>query len=217
MGPIAGLAAGIGLAALFTHLGWGEGLANFVMLMLLALIAVVTIRWVLRRFAGGSTARERAPFAMAGAGATSSQTLRTPLHPQPQPAAAAAPQIATTASTASPSTLPADFRGNNSTAEVVVHPSGQFVYGSNRGHDSIAGFAVEPDGTLKPIGHEPTQGRTPRNFNIDPTGAYLIAANQGSNNLVVFRIDPQSGKLTPTGHRAEVASPVCVKFLAAQR
>jgi 6-phosphogluconolactonase len=110
------------------------------------------------------------------------------------------------------STLPQGFTGNNSTAEVVVHPSGKFVYGSNRGHDSIAAFAIEPDGSLRPAGHEPTQGRTPRNFNIDPTGTYLIAANQGSDSLVVFRIDPQSGKLTPTGHRAEVKMPVCVKF-----
>jgi 6-phosphogluconolactonase len=114
------------------------------------------------------------------------------------------------------STLPAGFRGNNSTAEVVVHPSGKFVYGSNRGHNSIAAFAVEADGSLKPVGHEPTQGRTPRNFNIDPTGTYLIAANQESNNLVVFRIDPQTGTLSPTGHKVEVGMPVCVKFLAAK-
>jgi 6-phosphogluconolactonase len=113
------------------------------------------------------------------------------------------------------STLPPDFRGNNTTAEVVVHPSGHFVYGSNRGHDSIAAFAVEQGGTLRPIGQEPTQGRTPRNFNIDPTGTWLIAANQDSNSLVVFRIDPQTGKLTPAGQRAEVGSPVCIKFVAA--
>jgi 6-phosphogluconolactonase len=113
------------------------------------------------------------------------------------------------------STLPAGFQGTNTTAEVVVHPNGKFVYGSNRGHNSIAAFAIEPDGGLKPLGHEPSQGRTPRNFNIDPTGTILIAANQDSNNLVEFRIDAQSGKLTPTGQKVDVGAPVCVKFLAA--
>ena len=113
MGPIAGLAAGLGLAALFSHLGLGEGLANVVMLMLLAVVAVVAIRWAMRRFAsGGATARERTPFAMAGAGAGagSTQTLRTPL--SPPAASAAAPQIAapvTTALQAAPASLPADF------------------------------------------------------------------------------------------------------------
>lgn len=111
MGPIAGLAAGLGLAALFSHLGWGEGLANFVMLALLAVVAVVAIRWVMRRFAGGSAVRERTPFAMAGAGAgaASTQTLRTPLNPTP---ASAAPQIEAPASTSlqpAPASLPADF------------------------------------------------------------------------------------------------------------
>ncbi len=76
------------------------------------------------------------------------------------------------------STLPAEHKGN-STAEVVVHPSGKFVYGSNRGHDSIAGFAFD-GGKLKAIGHTPVGGKTPRNFNIDPTGQFLIAGHQGS-------------------------------------
>ena len=112
------------------------------------------------------------------------------------------------------STLPQDFKGDNSTAEVVVHPFGKFVYGSNRGMDTIAAFAIDPAGMLRIDGHTPTGGRTPRNFNIDPTGAYLIAANERSNNLVVFRIDQQSGKLTPTGQKVDVGAPVCVKFLA---
>jgi predicted lipid-binding transport protein (Tim44 family) len=115
MGPIAGLAAGLGLAALFTHLGLGEGLANFVMLMLLAVVAVVAIRWAMRRFGrGGATARERTPFAMAGAGAgsASTQTLRTPL--STAPASTGAPQIAAPVSGAlqaqtAPTSLPADF------------------------------------------------------------------------------------------------------------
>jgi 6-phosphogluconolactonase len=111
-------------------------------------------------------------------------------------------------------TLPEGFTGTSYTAEVQVHPSGKFVYGSNRGHDSIAIFSVDADtGKLTAVGHEPIQGKTPRNFGIDPTGAYLLAAGQDSNSVVVFRIDPQTGKLTATGSKVDVPSPVCVKFL----
>ncbi|MBI3698129.1 MAG: lactonase family protein [Acidobacteria bacterium] len=115
------------------------------------------------------------------------------------------------------STLPKDFTStNNSTAEVQVHPSGKFLYGSNRGHNSIAVFAIDAaKGTLTPIEQVPTQGKTPRNFGIDPTGAYLFAANQQSDTIVIFRIDAKTGRLTPTGQVLEVASPVCVKFVAA--
>ena len=114
------------------------------------------------------------------------------------------------------STLPGGFSGSSTTAEVRVHPSGKFLYGSNRGHDSIAIFAIEAEtGKLTPAGHQPTQGRTPRNFAIDPGGMYLVAANQGSDSLVVFRIDPKTGGLAPTGVTAEVPSPVCVKFVPA--
>jgi 6-phosphogluconolactonase len=112
------------------------------------------------------------------------------------------------------STLPADFKKTNSTAEIVVHPSGKFLYGSNRGHNSIAIFAIDPDtGMLTLIGHELTQGKTPRNFAIDPTGAYLLAANQDSGTVVVFRIDPESGHLTATGHTAAISMPVCVEMM----
>jgi 6-phosphogluconolactonase len=112
------------------------------------------------------------------------------------------------------STLPENFKGENSTAEVQVHPSGKFLYGSNRGHDSIAIFAIDPaKGTLRLVGHQSTQGKTPRNFGIDPTGRYLLAANQDSGTVVVFGIDPQTGQLNPSGHVVEVPSPVCVKFL----
>ena len=111
-------------------------------------------------------------------------------------------------------TLPADFKGNNSTADVHVHPNGKFLYGSNRGHDSIAGFAIdEASGKLTVIGHTKTGGKTPRNFGIDPTGAVLIAANQGTNNLVVFKIDGTSGALVETGVNVECPAPVCVKFV----
>src|SRR5262249_7927426 len=114
------------------------------------------------------------------------------------------------------STLPPSFTGSNTTAEVVVHPNGKFVYASNRGQNTIAVFAIEPDGSLKLTANEPTQGGTPRNFNIDPSGAYLIAANQDTNNMFVYRIDAQTGKLTATGQKAELGAPVCIKFLAAQ-
>jgi len=112
------------------------------------------------------------------------------------------------------STLPKDFRGVNTASEVVVHPSGKFVYGANRGHDSIALFSVDPaSGKLNPEGHEPTQGKTPRNIAIDPTGAYLLAANQDSNSVVVFRIDAANGRLRPTGQKLRIHEPVCVRYL----
>jgi 6-phosphogluconolactonase len=111
-------------------------------------------------------------------------------------------------------TLPADFTGNNSTAEVVTHPTGKFVYGSNRGHDSIAVFAADPrTGKLTLVEHEPTQGKTPRNFAIEPGGRFLLAANQASDTVVVFRIDPATGALAPAGHTINVPSPVCIRFL----
>ena len=112
------------------------------------------------------------------------------------------------------STLPKDFQGESTTAEIEVHSSGKFLYASNRGHDSIAVFAIDPArGALKLIQHAPTQGRTPRNFTIDPTGQWLLAANQASNNIVVFRIDPATGRLTPAGDPVEAYSPVCIKLL----
>jgi 6-phosphogluconolactonase len=112
------------------------------------------------------------------------------------------------------STLPESFSGNNSTAEVQVHPSGRFLYGSNRGHDSIAVFAINPKaGHLRLLENQLTQGKTPRNFGIDPTGSYLLAANQDSDNIVVFRIDRKTGKLAATGQALEAPRPVCVKFL----
>jgi 6-phosphogluconolactonase len=111
------------------------------------------------------------------------------------------------------STLPADFKGDTTCAHVMVHPSGKFVYGSNRGHDSIAIFAVDKTKlTLKPAGHVSSGGQVPRNFNVHPAGGWLIAANQKSNNLVVFRVDAKTGKLTPTGQEVRVGAPVCVTF-----
>jgi 6-phosphogluconolactonase len=112
------------------------------------------------------------------------------------------------------STLPKDFQGTSSCAEVQVHPSGRFLYGSNRGHNSIACFAIDDKtGQLRPIGHEPTQGKNPRNFAIDPSGTFLLAANQDSNTVVSFRIDPETGKLTPAGQTCQVSMPVCLKMV----
>ena len=111
------------------------------------------------------------------------------------------------------STLPADYKGEDYTAEIQIHPSGRFLYVSNRGHDSIAMFAIDPEsGRLKALGHEPTQGKTPRHFGIDPTGRWLLAANMNSSSVVVFRIDPDSGKLGPTGRSIRMPSPTCVKY-----
>lgn len=116
------------------------------------------------------------------------------------------------------STLPKDFSGENSGAELEVHPTGHFLYGSNRGHDSIAVFAIDAaKGTLTPVERVPTQGKTPRSFEIDPTGSYLFAANQSSDSIVVFRIDRKTGRLTPAGQVLEVPSPVCVKFVERER
>lgn len=112
------------------------------------------------------------------------------------------------------STLPKGFAGANDDAEIAVHPSGQFLYASNRGHDSLAVFAVDAaQGTLSPVDDVSTGGKTPRHFAIDPTGAYLVAENQDSDNLVVFRIDRATGRLTPTGEVAHVPSPVCIAFV----
>ena len=108
------------------------------------------------------------------------------------------------------STLPDGFSGSSHCADVHVHPNGRFVYGSNRGHDSIAIFAVDGAGRLEPVGHESTQGSTPRNFTLDPSGALLLAANQRSDSIVSFRVDPERGTLRPTGHRAAVPAPVCL-------
>ncbi|MCS7315031.1 MAG: lactonase family protein [Bryobacterales bacterium] len=113
------------------------------------------------------------------------------------------------------STLPEGFSGENYTAEVVVHPNGRFLYGSNRGHDSIAAFAIAADGKLSPIGWTPTQGSFPRNFALDPTGRWLFAANQRSDSVVLFRVDTKTGKLEPTGRTLRIAAPVCVRFAPA--
>lgn len=111
------------------------------------------------------------------------------------------------------STLPADFSGVSSTAEIIMHPSGKWVYGSNRGHDSIAAFAIDQtSGKLTSAGWTPTQGNVPRGFNIDPSGSLLLAGNQNSDSIVPFRIDPNTGALTPTGAATSTPVPVSIQF-----
>ena len=123
------------------------------------------------------------------------------------------PAAATLVQRQSISTLPVGTTVANSTAEVVVHPNGRFVYGSNRGHDSIAAFSVDArDGRLTALGHTPTGGKAPRSFAIDPTGRWVLAANQLSDNINSFAIDQQKGTLKATGATLAVARPVCVLF-----
>jgi 6-phosphogluconolactonase len=112
------------------------------------------------------------------------------------------------------STLPVGFTGNNSTAEIEVHPNGKFVYGSNRGHNSIVAFSVnETTGKLTLIDHTSTIGLVPRSFMITPDGSLLLVANQNSDNVVAYKIDQITGKLTPTGANSCVMTPVCLKML----
>jgi 6-phosphogluconolactonase len=116
------------------------------------------------------------------------------------------------------STLPDDFAGNTSTAEIVVHPNGQFLYGSNRGHDSLVIFHIDDrTGRLRLIGHEPTGGRTPRNFNLDPTGSTVWVGNQSSDSVILFRVNTATGRLTSMGQELQLGSPVCFKFVAVEK
>lgn len=112
------------------------------------------------------------------------------------------------------STLPEGYAEPNYPAEVVAHPSGKFLYGSNRGQDSIAMFRIdEKTGELTSLGQELTGGKNPRNFVVDPTGAYLLAENQDSDSVLVFRVDPETGKLQKTGVTIAAPMPVCIRFL----
>ncbi|GIW92934.1 MAG: 6-phosphogluconolactonase [Pirellulaceae bacterium] len=116
------------------------------------------------------------------------------------------------------STLPENYQEASYTAEVVVHPSGKWVFGSNRGHDSLAIFRVdEATGRLSAAGHCLTGGKTPRNFALDPTGNFVVVANQNSDNVNVFRFDATSGRLEPVGVTVSVPKPVCIRWLQARR
>jgi len=113
-------------------------------------------------------------------------------------------------------TLPDGFTGSSSCAEVRVHPGGRFLYGSNRGHDSIAVYRIDPaKGTLTFVEHERAEIKTPRNFNIEPTGKFCLVANQGADSVVVFKIDQNTGTLEPTGNKISIGKPVCIRFLRA--
>jgi 6-phosphogluconolactonase len=112
------------------------------------------------------------------------------------------------------STLPADFKGENACAELEIHPNGRFLYGANRGHDSVAVFAInQATGVLTPVEYHPSGGRTPRNFTFDPTAQWILLTNQDSGNAVVFRVDAASGRLTQTGDPVPVPAPFCERFL----
>jgi 6-phosphogluconolactonase len=112
------------------------------------------------------------------------------------------------------STLPSDFSGTSYCADVHVSPAGKFLYGSNRGHNSIVVFQIDQrTGKLTLVEHVSTEGNWPRNFTIDPSGAFLLVANQRSDNVVVYSIDPRTGQLKPTGVNESIPSPVCLRFL----
>ncbi len=110
------------------------------------------------------------------------------------------------------STLPEEFDGSNKTAEIAVHPSGQFVFGSNRGHDSIVMFAVE-DGDLTLVNHTPTGGEWPRHFAIDPQGQFLFAENMDTDTVTVFGIDEVTGALSPSNESLSIPRPVCMQWI----
>jgi 6-phosphogluconolactonase len=115
------------------------------------------------------------------------------------------------------STLPADFKGENTCAEVQVHPAGKFVYGSNRGHNSIAIFALDPRSMrLGFVGCEPSEGKTPRHFAFAPSGKWMLVENQGSDNVVVFAVDTATGRLKSNGQKITVGQPVCAVFARAK-
>lgn len=110
--------------------------------------------------------------------------------------------------------LPQGFTGPKSGAEIAIEPSGRFLYASNRGHDSIAMFSIDAEqGRLTALGHESTEGKTPRHFAIDPEGKHLLVVNQDSANLVTFKIDQDTGALTQQGEPLSVPEPVCVLFV----
>ncbi len=112
------------------------------------------------------------------------------------------------------STLPASFAEHNQCSEIQITPSGRFIYGANRGHDSLVAYAVDAtNGHLSYIGHYSTKGRTPRHFSIDPTGTFVLVGNQDSYTVVTFRIDPDTGALQDTGQVANVPTPVCLKMI----
>src|SRR5207253_5746589 len=113
-----------------------------------------------------------------------------------------------------PADTPADIRAKNSTAEIVVHPNGQHVFVSNRGHNSIAIFKVSDDGSLTPSGHITGDINVPRNFNLDPSGRWIFVANQEGNSVTVFHWDAEKGTAEKTGTKIAIGRPMCIRFVA---
>ena len=115
-------------------------------------------------------------------------------------------------------TLPADFKDPNTCAEIQVHPSGRFLYASNRGHNSIVAFSIDSaSGQLTPIDYFPSGGKSPRHFTLDPSGKWLLAENQDSDNVVVFQVDTETGRLRPSGQVISLGKPVCAVFVKVKR
>ena len=111
-------------------------------------------------------------------------------------------------------TLPNDYAGPKSCADIHISPDGKFLYGSNRGHESLVIFSINPKtGQLTLVGHQNVLGKIPRNFAIDPTGNFVLVANQDTDNVVIFKRDKKTGKLTATGQEMKVSMPVCLKFM----
>ena len=112
------------------------------------------------------------------------------------------------------STLPPYWEGKNTTAEIGVHPSGKYLYASNRGHNSVVLFEIDPDkGTLNFVEEQGTGGKTPRHFGIEPSAKHLAIGNQDSDTILVCRIDAGNGRLKPSGVFADCPSPVCIIFM----
>ena len=107
-------------------------------------------------------------------------------------------------------TLPDNFSGQNTSADIHIDPSGKFLYQSNRGHNALAIFAIGNDGKLTKVGDQSTEGKTPRNFLIDPKGEFVFVAHQDSDNITIFKRNQQTGQLTYTGQSIKVPAPVCV-------
>lgn len=111
------------------------------------------------------------------------------------------------------STVPEGFVGSNTTAEILLDGAGRFLYVSNRGHGSIAVYAIEPSGRLSLVEHADSGGRIPRNFSLDPTGGYLLSSNQDTETVVVLRIDRRTGRLSQTGMQVPLANPGSLAFV----
>jgi 6-phosphogluconolactonase len=125
------------------------------------------------------------------------------------------PAVPTFTSKQTITTLPDQFTGDNTTAEILVDAKGRFLYASNRGDNSIVQYSINPEnGSLTPVAWVPCGGETPRNFEIDPTGKWLFVANQNSDNIIIFSIDQESGRLKKTAGSVKVSAPVCIRFVS---